>query len=479
MLPKSSEVTAHVRAQHSGDRCCCSGLMQYMLRLLGRDSLKKSRAARPAQDPSLTGDRSGEAQSFGSFTGPASLIEDAQVIWQVERRYGWKWGPPISRARKLTWTQLDGSTYKPHPGIPKHFTARQLASCFEPPIHELQIIGRRRKCTWKVEKGQNTDDSGWQYAMDFQAMAFSWRAEKTALAFVRRRQWRPIFSLGHPGAKSLAIEKAPAMANRFATILEEKGFEPGRAIHEADVGWLPLDKFGASLLATDWEGDTHSFPKLLFQSNGFRNVSVGPWTTGDVLQGQVRSLSYVVDVPPAPMCPKETRVESSVHVVVTESCVTLEQVVRSLDVPCGDGFETIICDAFSIEEATGRIRMVRTCGINFMKSTWLKSTIENHVQHLLVAGAKRMASLAAEWASGDTFDHSEVTHSVVAANRAPAVTEVTRAKTAPVVAANTSPAANCVAAKSYPTLLPCRNRVRPGQSAFKATLTSALRGTVR
>ena len=54
-------------------------------------------------------------------------------------------------------------------------------------------------------------------------------------------------------------------------------------------------------------------------------------------------------------------------------------VTMTLDVPYGDSFNVVHCDTFSIEEGSGRTRMVRTAAIEWLKKTWLKSMIEKGV----------------------------------------------------------------------------------------------------
>eukprot|EP00439_Symbiodinium_sp_Y106_P050130 s994_g6.t1 len=132
---------------------------------------------------------------------------------------------------------------------------------------------------------------------------------------------------------------------------------------------------------------------------GSVDLEISAWSDGSsfasVVKGKVRTIEMRSPVPPAPMCPKETRVQSTWHVVILEDKVLLESVSMSLDVPCGTNFNVIACDTFSVQD--GKLKMVRTCGIEWLQSTWLKSMIEQNVPPQLAAVGERMAKVVGRW----------------------------------------------------------------------------------
>merc|ERR1712113_1248485 len=89
-------------------------------------------------------------------------------------------------------------------------------------------------------------------------------------------------------------------------------------------------------------------------------IELGGWVDLPGVQGRTRSVECRALVPPAPMCPKDTRCNQTWHVVNTPDKVVLESVNMSLDVPYGTSFNVIACVTFTID--SGRVRMVRTCG---------------------------------------------------------------------------------------------------------------------
>merc|ERR1712151_1457236 len=103
----------------------------------------------------------------------------------------------------------------------------------------------------------------------------------------------------------------------------------------------------------------------------------GPWASGQGaavnVKGKVRSVEYQMSLPPAPMCPQETRCTATWHVVASPYKVVLESVTMSLDVPFGTSFNVVTCDTFTSDEASGRTHMVRTCGIEWVEVIWMRS----------------------------------------------------------------------------------------------------------
>merc|ERR1712232_1492001 len=131
---------------------------------------------------------------------------------------------------------------------------------------------------------------------------------------------------------------------------------------------------------------------------GAKDLVISAWADGTsaaAVRGRVRSVEYRMPVD-APMCPKETRVQSMWHVLVLEGMVVLESASMSLDVPCGTSFNTVVCDTFTAER--GRLRMVRSCAFEWVQSSWMKSLVEKTAQPELQQVGKQVASMIVRWA---------------------------------------------------------------------------------
>eukprot|EP00425_Heterocapsa_triquetra_P043970 CAMPEP_0195067532 /NCGR_PEP_ID=MMETSP0448-20130528/12555_1 /TAXON_ID=66468 /ORGANISM="Heterocapsa triquestra, Strain CCMP 448" /LENGTH=101 /DNA_ID=CAMNT_0040098953 /DNA_START=1 /DNA_END=306 /DNA_ORIENTATION=- len=96
------------------------------------------------------------------------------------------------------------------------------------------------------------------------------------------------------------------------------------------------------------------------------------------------------------MCPKETRATATWHVVASPAKVVLETATMSLDVPYGTSFQVVVCDTFTATES-GTTRMVRTWGVAWVKSCFMKSLVEANVPIELEKSAHRMIEVLKEW----------------------------------------------------------------------------------
>jgi len=164
----------------------------------------------------------------------------------------------------------------------------------------------------------------------------------------------------------------------MTTIMTKKNLmkgAPAKMIFEEDLGEICLEKLGAALEQEDW--DEGSVMSGYFQIIEARGLELAPWVeavTTENIKGRLRSAEFIMPLPQKPMCPKESRVQQT-HVVVDEDKVVLEQVSMTLDVPVvGTSFNAVICDTFTVSE--GRMKMQRTFAIEWVKSSWLTSTVE-------------------------------------------------------------------------------------------------------
>merc|ERR1712039_1149378 len=138
---------------------------------------------------------------------------------------------------------------------------------------------------------------------------------------------------------------------------------------------------------------------MYFKETGAKDLEIAAWADGDgstsTVQGQVRSVEFRSPVPPAPMCPKETRVTSTWHVAALADKVVLEAVCMSLDVPCGTSFNSVTCDTFTVVD--GVMKMVRTCGVEWVQESWTKSLVEKNVPVELGTIGQKMANVVQKW----------------------------------------------------------------------------------
>lgn len=316
----------------------------------------------------------------------AQDLEKQTTVYQLERRATiWNdWVAPFlphDAQKKCTWVAID-ERYTRHPWIPADMSNEAAAAKETPPITHADVLGGRRSCTWEPvvdwQPPQGcgkcaTDAEGWEYAADFYVSEHLWFSAVSAFSYVRRRRWKPDFS------QSEACEAEPAGELAQKGLAEAIG--SAKELLRADIGEVPLKLLEATLLQDDWLAEG-SLTARYFRVSGAHDIQVGPWAVGGaaaLVSGRVRSLEWRTPLPPAPLCPKETRCTGTWHVAADDSRVILESVSMSLDVPYGDTFNVITCDTFSIDEKTGRTCMVRTCAIEWVKSTWMQSVLETNV----------------------------------------------------------------------------------------------------
>jgi len=144
--------------------------------------------------------------------------------------------------------------------------------------------------------------------------------------------------------------------------------------------------------------------RALHEEKGCTERDIGPWEDRDgghrlatQMRGKLRIVKLRNPVPPQPMCPETTMINQSFHVLAEEDRILAETSTMSLDVPYGDSFNVVIRDKFTIEG--GVIMMERSFGLDWVKSTFMKSMIESNVPANLVKDAERMSALLKKWVS--------------------------------------------------------------------------------
>mmetsp|Transcript_140637 Transcript_140637/g.366138 ORF Transcript_140637/g.366138 Transcript_140637/m.366138 type:complete len:641 (+) Transcript_140637:88-2010(+) len=339
-------------------------------------------------------------------------LEQQAIVWELERRtsvFSEDWRAPFlphDGQKQMKWTTL-GEHYLCHPfllrrGVRDH----EAANSDRPPINEVEVLGQMRPCAWHVVVDEEGDCEGWQYAVDFYLQSQYWQPSCGFWSHVRRRKWRPTFGMAEVGGASTRLaensleEKETKLTNRVKTTLLDEKVTTTEPILDMDIGEISLEELAEALEVDDWQAVGNLMTRY-FEALRASDMEVGPWASGQGaaarVKGKVRSIEMKVPVPPQPMCPPETRCLSTWHVVSTPSKVVLESVTMSLDVPYGTCFNVIACDTFTIDEVTGHTRMCRACGIEWVKSTWLKSMVEASVPGEVQKLALNWVDVLKEW----------------------------------------------------------------------------------
>ncbi|CAJ1350734.1 unnamed protein product [Effrenium voratum] len=272
-------------------------------------------------------------------------LEEMSLVWELQRRttiWHTDWRAPFlphDYQKAIKWMAIEDH-YVPHPFIPEDIDVDEAAESEEPPITKVKFLGRYRPCQWSIVVDETSDREGWQYAVDFYLEPGSWSCGVRGFSHVRRRRWQPTF-LPDMGEVQEESPGSRAAKRLNSTLMAEKGVSPPQVILEVDLGLIPLED-----IRKDLEGD---------------------W--------EVRSMSMRVPVPPAPMCPKESRCACTWHLVADEKRLLLESVIMSLDVPYGTCFNVIKCDTFSVDP-TGNILFERKLSLEWVKFCWVKALVE-------------------------------------------------------------------------------------------------------
>lgn len=313
---------------------------------------------------------------------------------------------PHDGEKQIGWVAFeDHWRYVQHPYISKNMDEGAARASTVPPIPEVEFLGQMRLCSWDVEIGMDTDDDGWQYATDFYYSPEQWADRVGWFSHVRRRKWKPAFSAKGDDAGD-AEDDGGALVRLNTTILDTKAIQGHPQLVEKSIGAIPLAALASAFEADDWQVEG-SLMSMYFQDIGATHLEVGPWAGGGrsegaavaAVKGKIRSADCVVVLSPQPpMCPDRTRVQSTWHVVSTDVQVVLESVSMSLDVPCGTSFNVIVCDTFRVDTETGLTKMVRTYGLEWVQSNWLKSFVEANVPEELAKKGQGWADVVGRWA---------------------------------------------------------------------------------
>lgn len=303
---------------------------------------------------------------------------------------------PHDGAAQMRWCQLDGNGYVEHLFLKQLDKRTDVTKCEAPPVKKCDFLGQIRNCQWSIDKTDGeTDAAGWQYSGDFRIN--DWNAVCGPFCYVRRRCWKPTFyakELGEDEINERRPERLPS------TLLKGKGlWQTKREIFDADLGAITLEALAKTLEADDWK-HPRSLMGSYFREMGVTEMEIQPWSCGHShktkVEGKMRSIDFRCPVPPAHMCPKDTRVQSTWHLAVLNNRIVLESSSMSLDVPCGTSFNAVACDTFTVKD--GRMKMVRTCGVEWVQSTWMKMPVEANVPLELAKVGQKFANLIMAWA---------------------------------------------------------------------------------
>jgi len=188
----------------------------------------------------------------------------------------------------------------------------------------------------------------------------------------------------------------------------------------ADIFVGDVGKISLSDLAEWWQADDYltpgSFTASYYNSQGATEFDFEAWEDRSThaqaakVHGKLRLLKMRVLVPPAPMCPATTKIDQWCHVWSQDDQVIKETSTISWDVPYGDSFKVVIRDTFTVDGGT--MQMKRTWGLEWLKSTMMKSMIESNVPSNLIKDAEKMAAFMRTYnpgaASGDASQVARV-----------------------------------------------------------------------
>mmetsp|Transcript_52617 Transcript_52617/g.117991 ORF Transcript_52617/g.117991 Transcript_52617/m.117991 type:complete len:657 (-) Transcript_52617:18-1988(-) len=328
-------------------------------------------------------------------------LEQMSLVWELQRRTTiWHndWRAPFlphDYQKAIKWMAIQ-EHYLPHPFIPEDIDIDEAAESEEPPIGEVQFLGRKRACKWDILVDETSDSEGWQYAVDFYLEPSKWSNGLRGFSHVRRRRWQPTF-VADTDVPAVSPGRAGMRLN--STLLAEKGVSPPQVILLEDLGKIPLPAIQTDVESNDWETDLNLMA-MHFKDLNMHSIELGPWVAGDAhgskVQGKLRSMSMRVPVPPAPMCPKESRCACTWHVVSGDGKVVLESVIMSLDVPYGTCFNVIKCDTFTIDKS-GNTILERKFSLEWVKGCWIKSLVEASVPKEIKADGVQWAELIRKW----------------------------------------------------------------------------------
>jgi len=349
-------------------------------------------------------------------SSPASVqaqLEQECTIWELQRRVSiWSssWHRPFlphDGQKKQKWMILTEAGYAPHPylAMASLDSPKANSKAAEPPIEAVNFLGHDRACTWRAVVDANSDAEGWQYAVDFYSEPEQWTPYSCSFSHVRRRKWYPIFtqlsleSLENfcaPSQEMARIVSDP-VSRANTTILADKGLHQSQVeVVTSEIGAISLESLGQALESEDWKSPGQLMA-MYFEEVQAEDLEVHEWTSLAGVHGKARSIDMRVPVPPAPMCPKETRCQSTWHVSVSKSKVVLESVTMSIDVPYGTSFNVVVCDTFTCSEGSDQICMVRSCALDWVSSIWLKKMVEQNVPIQIKAVGERWVGVLKRW----------------------------------------------------------------------------------
>eukprot|EP00928_Gymnodinium_smaydae_P080294 TRINITY_DN64012_c0_g1_i1.p1 TRINITY_DN64012_c0_g1~~TRINITY_DN64012_c0_g1_i1.p1 ORF type:complete len:614 (-),score=151.11 TRINITY_DN64012_c0_g1_i1:215-1897(-) len=331
----------------------------------------------------------------------ARALQQTFAIWEVERRSTpfTSWGAPSmpgDGVRRMKWCACDpAGNFIRHPFVPEDADTSHFPESASPPLEDVEFLGQQRRCTWtKVSPAEGeTDAESWQYSSGFDVHT-GWSPECSSFSTARRRCWLPRF----------VADNVPKLDKLATTYIKQKGIGVGGAtpklVFEANLGAISLEKLGSELTNdASWEPNPDGGLMAMYMHKlQVRDMEIGAWTRASgKVQGVVRSVDYVKPLPPKPMCPKESRIQTTVHVVNREDTVVFEQRIMTLDVPAGSSWSLWVRDTFTVSD--GNMKMSRDCACEWLQSSWLKSMIEKEVPAGVEETAPDLVEIIKKWAS--------------------------------------------------------------------------------
>ncbi|PVU94890.1 hypothetical protein BB561_002204 [Smittium simulii] len=155
------------------------------------------------------------------------------------------------------------------------------------------------------------------------------------------------------------------------------------------------------------EDELNNWMENFFVKSNMKNVTIGAWTD-QILTDSETPLLVSYDKPlNIPIGPKQTHSMESIYILYKDfdKAVVVETIVRTPDVPSGNSFEikvrTCLTWAGNDEACGGMTRLLVTCDVEWLKSSWLKKQIESGSKDGIKQTWTSIANDIIEWADNN------------------------------------------------------------------------------
>mmetsp|Transcript_86578 Transcript_86578/g.181373 ORF Transcript_86578/g.181373 Transcript_86578/m.181373 type:complete len:703 (+) Transcript_86578:91-2199(+) len=188
--------------------------------------------------------------------------------------------------------------------------------------------------------------------------------------------------------------------------------QPYNKLIEAKIPSLPMSTIKDELMNEVWKEPNFYFEFI--SELGATQIEIGGPIDESDRSGtvHVREVTMVMPVPPAPMCPKTTRVTTTVRTFfpVNTSAVIVETSTQSHDVPFGANFVVQQRIEMAWDETEHHCSLSKSARLIFLKSVgWLKGTIQSSAMTTQAKGGDVLLSVLKRRAVGTRRNQGRVT----------------------------------------------------------------------